>query len=158
MALSKNNPKDDFPDDLEGFEAPADPRRFARQLALQFLYQLEIQNGQNLDQMERFLAEYCPDPAVRQTAGAFIRGAWQMKDSLDEHIRRTCENWDLSRISLVDRSNLRLAVYQLIACPEIPPKAVINEAVELAKTFGTAQAPAFVNGILDAIRKHLQTP
>ena len=134
--------------------AAADPRRLGRQLALQFLYQLDMQNGANLDQMSRFLTEYSDEPPVRQLAKKWITGVWEARARLDELIGRICENWDLSRITQVDRSNLRLAVYQLVECPEVPPKVVINEAVELAKTFSTAQAPAFVNGILDAIRKN----
>jgi len=82
-----------------------------------------------------------------------IKGVWGCHGKLDELIGWASENWDLSRITLVDRSNLRLAVYQLVECPEIPAKAAINEAVELAKEFSTAQAPAFVNGVLDAVRK-----
>ena len=135
-------------------QSTADPRRLGRQLALQFLYQLDIQDGANLDQMHRFLTEYSGDLSVRQLAAKWIRGVWEARVRLDELIGQICENWDLSRITQVDRSNLRLAVYQLIECPEVPPKVVINEAVELAKIFSTAQAPAFVNGILDAIRKN----
>jgi N utilization substance protein B len=132
-----------------------DPRHLARQLALQFLYQLDMQDGANLDQMQGFLTEHTDQPPVRQMAEKWIIGVWNMRGALDESIGRICQNWDLSRITQVDRSNLRLAVYQLTQCPEVPHKVVINEAVELAKIFSTAQAPAFVNGVLDALRKNL---
>jgi len=135
-----------------------DFRRAARELALQFLYQLIAQNGANLDQLDQFLDEYCPLPQARPLAAQWTRGAWQQRAEMDRLIRRVSANWDLSRISMVDLSNLYLALYQLLHCPEIPPKAVLNEAVELAKTFSTAQAPAFINGVLDALRKELSPP
>ncbi|MHC4194646.1 MAG: transcription antitermination factor NusB, partial [Planctomycetota bacterium] len=65
--------------------------------------------------------------------------------------------WDLSRLSFVDKNILRLAVYQLRFCPDIPPKVVINEALELAKKFGSAKSSAFVNGVLDSIFKKIKT-
>ena len=130
--------------------AGEDPRHLARQLTLQFLYQLTVQNGANLDQMDSFLSEYSDNSQARQLATGWIRGAWQQRECLDEMIGRISANWDLARISLVDLSNLHLAVYQLLNCPEIPAKVIINEAVELAKIFSTAQAPAFINGVLDA--------
>ena len=148
-------------DDMRGGGRPSDrsedPRRVGRRLALQFLYSLDVQEGANLDQMEGFLHEYSADHEVRELAGRWIRAVWGCHGKLDELIGRASENWDLSRITLVDRSNLRLAVYQLTECPEIPAKAAINEAVELAKEFSTAQAPAFVNGVLDAVRKGIDS-
>jgi N utilization substance protein B len=132
-----------------------DPRRLARQLALQFLYQLTVQGGANLDQMDSFLAEYSDNVQIREMAARWIKGAWQQVNQIDLLIRQTSANWDLSRISKVDHSNLQLAAYQMINCPEIPTKVVINEAVELAKTFSTAQAPAFINGVLEAIKKKI---
>lgn len=131
-----------------------DYRRQARRLALQFLYQLTVQEGANLDQMDSFLAEYGDDEQARLLAAKWIKSAWAQLDQIDKLIRQVSANWDLSRINQVDHSNLHLAVYQLTNCPEIPPKVVINEAVELAKIFSTAQAPAFINGVLEAIRKN----
>ena len=133
----------------------SDPRRLARQLALQFLYQLAVQGGANLDQMDSFLKEYSDDVQIREMAARWIKGAWQQVNQIDQLIRQASVNWDLSRISQVDHSNLQLAAYQMINCPEIPVKVVINEAVELAKTFSTAQAPGFTNGVLEAIKKKI---
>lgn len=133
-----------------------DYRRVARQAALQFLYQLEIQKGENLDQIETFLDEYCEDPQARQRAGELIKGTWVQIKPIDEMIASASTHWDLNRINLVDLSNLRLGVYQLCYCPQIPPMAVINESVELAKKFSTSQAYGFINGILDTIRRKQQ--
>ena len=136
-------------------ERKTDIRRLARQIAVQFLYQLDAQNGENLGWLTLFLNEYSQDGQVKQLAAGWIKGAWQQKAPLDELIKQTSVNWDLSRLTQVDHSILRLAVYQLWYCPDIPPKAVIDEALELAKIFSTAPAPAFVNGILDTIFKKL---
>jgi len=147
-------PLDSFADAAELRPAdslPNDPRSAARQLALQFLCQLAVQNGANLDQLEAFLAEFGPAGPIRDSAAQLVRGAWQNLEPIDDCIRRASANWDPQRISLVDRGNLRLAVYQLLLTPDVPPKVVINEALELAKRFSAAQAPAFVNGLLDSI-------
>lgn len=133
------------------YSRSGDPRSLARRLALQFIYQLTVQRGDNLDQIDSFLEENCENSQASEPAKQLILGSWRQINELDQLIQAVSSNWDLSRISLVDRCNLRLAVYQLRACPEVPPRVVINEAVELAKEFSTAQAPAFVNGILDAI-------
>ena len=120
---------------------------------MQFLYQLNAQNGANLEQLEHFLKEFSDDPQTREIARQWIIDTWRNLDQLDTLIIQAAVNWDLSRISHVDRAILRLAVHQLTACPDIPPKVVINEAVEVAKAFSTTQAPAFINGILDTINK-----
>ena len=132
-----------------------DPRRVARILAMQFLHQLTIQNGASLELVDSFLDQYGDHPDTRRLARGWIRGVWQHRDVIDEMIRSVSENWDLTRISGVDRSNLELAVYQLMFCADIPPKAAINEAVELAKVFSTAQAPGYINGLVDAIWKRI---
>ena len=147
----------DDPDLSLPAEAVADdPRRAARILAMQFLHQLTVQNGASLELLDAFLDQYSDHPETRRLARGWIRGAWQQRAVIDEMIRSVSDNWDLTRISRVDRSNLELAVYQLMFCPDIPPKAAINEAVELAKMFSTAQAPAYINGVADAIWKKLQ--
>jgi transcription antitermination protein NusB len=136
----------------------SDHRRVARELAMQFLYQLDAQQGASLVLMDLFLNEYTTSSQAAELARQFITATWRNLDKIDGLIRVVSLNWDFTRISPVDRGNLRLAVHQLLACPDIPPKVVINEAVELAKRFSTAQAPAFVNGVLDVIMKKLKTP
>ena len=130
-----------------------DPRREARRLSLQFLHQLNVQNGANLDQLDQFLAQYATRPAAQALAHTWILGTWHHLNDIDHAIAAVSTNWQGSRINQVDRANLRLAVYQLLLCPDIPPKVVINEAVELAQEFSTRQAPAFINGVLDTIHK-----
>lgn len=106
-----------------------------------------------MDQLDAFLEQYCDHPDTLRLARDWTRGAWQQRNDIDKIIQSVSDNWDLTRISQVDRSNLELAVFQLISCPDIPAKVAINEAVELAKMFSTAQAPGFINGVLDTIWK-----
>lgn len=80
------------------------------------------------------------------------------RDQIDERIRKYCENYNLNRISAVDRNVLRLAIYEMLYRDDIPPVVSINEAIELAKTFGGAESGKFVNGILDRVRKDLDRP
>jgi len=145
-----------YPSDSSALKSHTrDYRRLARQVALQYLHQLTVQKGANLDQLESFLTEFTDDHRARPLAREWIEGTWRNLDRIDHLIQKNSHHWDLNRISLVDRTNLRLAVYQLMFCLDIPPKVVINEAIELAKLFSTAQAPAFINGLLDVIRKEI---
>ena len=151
MAHSRNFDDSAQSDPVEG--VGEDPRRAARILGMQFVHQLRIQKGASLDLLDAFLEQYCDHVETRRLARGWILGVWQQREPIDEKIRSVSDNWDLNRMSQVDRSNLELAVYQLMFCPDIPAKAAINEAVELAKLFSTTQAPGFINGILDAIWK-----
>ena len=150
--MTRKSNRHDRNRDIKSAARVEDPRRRARELALQFLYQLTVQNGENLDQLEKFLAEFGTDDQDRELARSWIRGAWQQQQQIDRMVQAISSNWDLNRISLVDRNNLRLAVYQMLYQPEIPTKVVINEAIELAKTFSTAQSSSFINGLLDTLQ------
>jgi len=130
-----------------------DKRTRARELAMQALYQLDVQGSGLLEQLSDFYVENEPDQAARKLASEWTKGAWKNLERCDELISAAAIKWKLSRLSPVDRSILRLSVYQMTFCPDIPPKVTINEAVELAKKFSTAQSPAFVNGVLDAVLK-----
>jgi len=133
-----------------------DKRTRARELAMQGLYQLDVQGPGLLEQLTGFFIENDPDDLVRKLASEWTKGTWENLSQCDELIVASTIKWQLSRLSAVDKSILRLAVYQLKFCPQIPPRVVINEAIELAKKFSTAQSPAFVNGVLDAVLKKLK--
>jgi len=134
-----------------------DKRTRARELAMQGLYQLDVQGSDLLELLGEFFGENTGDDSVRKLALDWTRGAWENLAKCDELIVASTIKWQLSRLSAVDKSILRLAVYQLKFCPDIPPRVVINEAIELAKKFSTAKSSAFVNGVLDAILKKLKT-
>jgi transcription antitermination factor NusB len=130
-----------------------DKRTKARELAMQALYQLDVQGGEILEPLESFFTEEDTDNTVRKLASDWTKGTWNNLERCDELIVTSTIKWEFSRLSPVDRSILRLSAYQLKFCPEIPPKVIINEAIELAKKFSTDKSPAFVNGVLDAVLK-----
>ena len=133
-----------------------DKRTRARELTMQALYQLDVQGPDVLEALKQFFMEADTDDAVRSLASQWTLGTSQELDRCDELIAAATIKWQLTRLSPVDRSILRLSVYQLSFCPDIPPKVVINEAIELAKKFSTDKSPGFVNGVLDAVLKKLQ--
>jgi len=123
---------------------------------MQGLYQLDVQGPGLLERLAEFFIENDPHLLVRKLASEWTKGTWENLALCDELIVAAAIKWQLSRLSTVDKSILRLAVYQLKFCPDIPPRVVINEAIELAKKFSTDKSPAFVNGVLDAILKKIQ--
>jgi len=136
-----------------------DKRTKARELAMQALYQLDVQGGELLPRLMReFFYEMEGDSRTRQLAWDWARGAWEKVAESDELITSSTIRWQFSRLSPVDRSILRLAAYQLTSCLEIPPKVIINEAIELAKKYSTEKSGPFVNGVLDAVLKKLKAP
>lgn len=130
-----------------------DRRTRARELAMQGLYQLDVQGGDYLGYLTRFLRENSDDDMVFQLADKWIRGTWQNLTACDEQIKTAAVKWELSRLCMVDKCILRLSVYQFRYCHDIPPKVIINEAIELAKKYSSDQSPRFVNGVLDAVLK-----
>ncbi len=128
-------------------------RRQARECALQMLYQIELAG----DPIEQVVARYWEandvTEEVHRFAEALAVGVNQNGAALDEMIMRFSTNWKLSRMAAVDRNILRLAVYELVHCDDIPAKVTINEAVEIAKRFGTIESGSFVNGILDNVAR-----
>ncbi|UCC21904.1 MAG: transcription antitermination factor NusB [Planctomycetota bacterium] len=134
-----------------------DKRTRARELAMQGLYQLDVQGADLLERLGEFFIENDSDDSVRKLASDWTRGTWENLAQCDELIGGATIKWQLSRLSPVDKSILRLAVYQLKFSPDIPAKVVINEAIELAKKFSTDKSPAFINGVLDAVLKKLRT-
>ena len=133
-------------------------RRRAREAAIQYHFWRDLQHGETPERIDDFW-EFCPvKPNVREFAQPLIEGMVEHLNEIDDRIKRYCENYNLNRISAVDRAVLRLAIYEMLYRDDIPPVVSINEAIELAKTFGGAESGAFVNGILDRIRKDLDRP
>jgi N utilization substance protein B len=132
-------------------------RRPARVLAMQALCQLEVLGDDFLPQLDSFLADETRERPIRDYARALTLHAWQHREALDAAIQEVAEHWELKRMATVDRNALRIATCELLHRPDVPPRVVINEAVDIGKTFGTADSAAFINGILDAIlKKHPQ--
>ncbi len=132
-------------------------RRKAREVALQFLYQLDLQGERDaVPHAAEFWARHPLDDDMRGFAEDIVRGATTTQPKIDEIIVRCTEHWDLDRMAVVDRNILRLAVYELGWRVETPPKVVINEAIEIAKKFGTQESSRFINGILDRVHRELR--
>lgn len=133
-------------------------RRKAREAAVQFHFWRDLQHGETPEKIDEFW-EFCPvKPTVREFAQPLITGMTEHLSEIDDRIRRYCENYEFHRISPVDRNVLRLAIYEMLFRDDIPPVVSINEAIELAKTFGGSDSGGFVNGILDRVRKDLTRP
>jgi N utilization substance protein B len=133
-------------------------RRRAREAAIQYHFWRDLQGGNAPERIEDFW-EFCPVKlGVREFAQPLIEGMVAHLPEIDERIRRYSENFDFHRISAVDRNIMRLAIYEMLFRDDIPPVVSINEAIELAKTFGGAESGRFVNGILDRVRKDLTRP
>ncbi len=119
---------------------------------MQFLYEGEFDRSDHPEDLERFWSYFQPaGPGVPAYLRVLTAGVASHQAELDALIRRFSEHWRLERMGAVDRSLLRLAAYELLYQHQIPPKVVINEAIELAKRYGTEDSGAFVNGILDQV-------
>ena len=134
-------------------------RRDAREAAIQFLYQLDTHKPTNVEEALTAFWEQNEEPQnVRDFANDLLRGALQKLPEVDAKIRTLADNWDFERLAAVDRNILRLAVYEMLYRPEIPPVVSINEAIDIAKKFSTAESGKFVNGLLDRVKKELLRP
>ena len=132
-------------------------RRKAREVALQFLYQLDQTGAQDPTPFEDdFWLRHPVAGDARDFAGTLVRGVKSRQLAIDTRITESTEHWDLDRMAVVDRNILRMAVYELLFEPAIPGKVAINEAIEIAKKFGTAESSRFINGVLDRIHRELR--
>ena len=128
-------------------------RSRAREIVLQLAYEFDRNPEVSVERALSFIQERLPSEELWQFAGELIQGLRAEQPRLDAAIGKVTENWSLGRITPVDRSILRLGTYELLCRSDIPEKVSINEAIELAKRYGTEDSPRFVNGILDRIRQ-----
>jgi transcription antitermination factor NusB len=140
---------------------PLRRRTRAREIALQLLYQFDLRGERYEEELGEGLpaivaAEAHGDEEVVGFALRLVQGTLEQRDALDQRLRAVTRNWDLKRMAAVDRNVLRMAIYELGFCPDIPPKVTINEAIELGKRFSTANSGGFINGILDRVRLDLE--
>jgi N utilization substance protein B len=130
-------------------------RTTAREAALQMLFAIDA-TGSDVDQaIMDFWRELPGDAEGREYADALVRGVRSDADSLDERIRAASQNWRLERMARIDRNALRLGTYELLTRTDVPRAVVLDEAVELAKRFGSEESSKFVNGVLDRIADDL---
>lgn len=133
-------------------------RTKARECAFQILYQWQISGEPIARVLGLFWQVRSGTAQMKAMAERLAVGAHDRVEELDAAIAEAAANWRLDRIAPVDRTILRLGAYELAAEAETPPAVVLNEAVELAKRFGEADSPAFVNGVLDAVRRKVRGP
>lgn len=133
------------------------PRHQAREAALQALYLWEVGRTDPASAIDTYFTEHKPDAsdAVQQFARTLFFGTTSEIAALDALIQAHSEHWRLERLAVIDRLILRMAAWELQHADDTPPAVVLNEALELARTFSTDDAVRFVNGVLDAIRKAL---
>lgn len=132
-------------------------RRKAREVALQVLYSLNFVDLDVEKALELFWGNFVAPKDAKEFAASLVEGTWDHREELDLLIAGCSDNWSLSRMPKVDISILRLAVFEFLYCPDIPPKVTLNEAIDLGKIFGSENSGSFINGILDAINAKLKT-
>ncbi|MCA9006999.1 MAG: transcription antitermination factor NusB [Planctomycetaceae bacterium] len=132
-------------------------RKQARTLVVQMLYQVDLNPDISINQIREMIEEHGRNKTARTFAWELFSGVMEFKQQLDQHIVRVAENWTLKRMAVTDRNILRLGTYELLHT-DTPPAVVIDEAVELAREFGSAHSSQFVNGILDKVVQRKDEP
>jgi len=126
-------------------------RRKSREFALQVLFQLNITKQDPIKAFAQSKENFSKEESD-EFAEQIVLGVQKHLQEIDRLIEKYSENWRLDRISLIDRNILRMAIFELLYCEEIPPKVTLNEAIDLGKRFGTDDSGSFINGILDRIQ------
>jgi N utilization substance protein B len=138
--------------------APSGNRRQSREAALGYLYQSALGVDTRTQPVQSFINHFQLSEAFRPYFERIVEGVVRLQDVLDLEIETAAENWKISRMSKVDLSILRMATFELVECVETSHQIIIDEAVELAKTYGNSDSSSFVNGILDRIAQKLRGP
>lgn len=143
-------------------------RHRAREIALQMLYQYDtapsagskvtLQNRELAHDLSQHFEHFNVPQELREFVGQLVIGTLDKIPALDELLEKHTSNWKVMRMSSVDRSLLRMATYEMTFLSEVSPLIVIDEAIELAKQFGTEDSPSFINGVLDSIRNRSSEP
>ena len=130
-------------------------RRSSRELALKFLYQSELNEGNIAEQIELFLERNSLQDEVKTFMTELVRSVLKQMKEIDKIIQKFSDNWVLDRMTVIDRNILRMGTCELLFNFSTPPKVAINEAVDIAKKYGNEDSPEFINGILDKIYKEI---
>ncbi len=131
-------------------------RHRAREFSLKALYQMDISKSWDVESILQNGGFIDRKGVDMDYSLKLLKGVVENREAIDKVIEEVSIHWRIDRMNVVDRNILRIAVFELFYCPETPYKVVIDEAIELAKTYGTEDSPSFVNGILDSIaRKHV---
>ncbi|HET7094868.1 MAG TPA: transcription antitermination factor NusB [Thermomicrobiales bacterium] len=148
-AAARDQDWDDVP------AAPVDARHQARMLALQLLFELDLTGHDRETTLAHLFAEDAVPPNIQKRVRRLVEGVERRRAEIDPQIEEAAPAFPLPQVPAVDRNVLRLAIYELRHEPDVPPRAAINEAVELAKRFGGDHSARFVNGVLGTIFEQL---
>ena len=135
-------------------------RREGREVALQLLFHWDLNRRENLDadDLDRFWNLRTVAANLKQFAVQLVQGVIRHQAEIDDKITRYTANYELKRISAVDRNILRMAIYEMWYVFDVPPVVAINEAIDIAKKYGTEESSRFVNGVLDRVKMDLKRP
>ena len=128
-------------------------RSKARALALQIIFQLQIQSESFLKKIDDFVKDAGLDAGLSRYGRELALLAWENRSEADKLIDKFAKDWTASSLPAVDRAILRLAICEMLHCPDVPAKVAIDEAIELAKTYSTEHSSKFINGLLDTVMK-----
>jgi len=133
--------------------APRSTRRKGRELALQALYQIEITGDPSGAAVDLFLRHFEGNARAKDFARRLVSGTVSQRGEIDRLLAEATEHWRLERLAKVDFVLLRMAVYELRFCADIPTSVTLDEAIEIAKRFGSEESAGFINGVLDCVAK-----
>jgi N utilization substance protein B len=132
-------------------------RRDGREWALQIIFSLDLNTRSNLDEVFDYFFEVHAesDKKTREFTENIVRGVVEHRPEIDEKIEKYADHWKIRRMGVIDRNVMRIALYELMYCEDVPQAVVLNEAIDLAKYFSNSDSGRFVNGILDRARKDM---
>jgi len=131
-------------------------RRQSREFAMQALFDMDMSRDDSESRFTLFCKNFDPPEKAKPFFIRLFKGVAAHKTDIDSMIDQFSSNWKIERISCVDRNVMRIAVYEMLHCEDIPAKVSINEAIDIGKRYGTDESGAFINGILDSIRKMIE--
>jgi len=131
-------------------------RRLSREMVIQLLYLSEMNEGKIENQLKSFWKNNSCEEDIRSFTEDILNDIFDHRKEIDARLEKYSDNWALSRMAVIDRNLLRMAAAELMYSKTVPPKVAIDEAVEIAKKYGTEDSPNFINGVLDRILKELK--
>ncbi len=132
-------------------------RRLSREFVIQFLYLTEMNKGEIQNQLQLFWESNPAAEDVQLFTEVILKDVFDHKEQIDVRLEKYSDNWTLSRMTVIDRNLLRMAASEILYSKTVPPKVAIDEAVEIAKRFGSEDSAHFINGILDRVLKEMNS-
>ena len=128
-------------------------RRLGRVNALKALYLIDIKTSLNQEEIFELINSGTVDSSVKEFTGSLVKGSIENLDIIDKYISKHAINWELERMAIIDRNIMRIATFEMLKLVETPINVIIDEAVEIAKEYSTAESGKFVNGVLDKVKE-----